>query len=226
MTEDFGHSEIAARFGLKQYPAVFVDDVLVAQPRDFTNFFGDQDGKYLPFDSKPKRQAFKADLKRVIDLVLAGKGDQAHKLGETKMAAIVAQTFPTIALQDLGGQRVKPADLAGKAVVVECWATWCPPCKATLRWLEQVRTKYGDKVAILAVACNSAEPEVRKYVAENGIHNRVIMGSPAIASAFSNFASVPQVYIYDGKGKLKDMILGAPPEGHDRIEAAIKACLG
>lgn len=214
---------MAERFGLKQYPVIFVDDVLVAQPHDLSPGFGETGGKYVPLTSKDKRDAFKADLRKVIDLVLTGKGDEAHRLGETKMDAKIAQTLPALTFTDLSGNDIGPEQLRGKAVLVEFWATWCPPCRATLQWLEKLLAEFGDKIVVLAVAFDSPEADIRKFIAEAGIHSRVVIGTPTIGAAFGNISSLPQVYVYGRQGKLSDMVLGAPPEAHDRIERAIRA---
>ena len=204
---------------------LFVDDVIFAQPNDFFARPGQKPGKYVPFESPDKRGAFKRDLSKVVDLLLAGKENDAKKLGEAQIATVVAQTFPSIALKDIEGKDVTPGDLRGKAVVVETWATWCPPCRATLKWLETVLPKYSGKLVVLAIAVDSPLDQIQSFVKESDIHSRIVNGTPAIESAFSNINSVPQVYLYDGEGKLKNMIIGAPPEAHDEIEAGIKACL-
>ncbi len=76
VSENFGGSKLADRYGVKGYPAVFVDDVLVAVPRDF-GYFGEVEGtgRYAPWRNADNQAKFKADLIRMIDLILAGKKD-------------------------------------------------------------------------------------------------------------------------------------------------------
>ena len=73
MSENFGSSKLADRYGVKGYPAVFVDDVLVAVPRDF-GYFGEVEGtgRYAPWKNADNQAKFKADLTSMIDLILAG----------------------------------------------------------------------------------------------------------------------------------------------------------
>jgi hypothetical protein len=74
--ENYGASKLAERLGVKRYPAVFVDDVLVATPKDF-GFYGPGEGggtgRYAPIRNAASQERFRADLSRALDLILAGK---------------------------------------------------------------------------------------------------------------------------------------------------------
>ena len=81
VVENYGESELAKRFGVTRYPAIFVDDVLVATPKDF-GFYGrgegQEGGRYAPLKSAASHDRFRADLTRMVELVLAGKKDAAR----------------------------------------------------------------------------------------------------------------------------------------------------
>ena len=74
VSENFGASKLAERFGVKGYPAVFVDDVLVASPREF-GYFGEVEGtgRYAPWRNAASQAKFRDDLARMVKLILAGK---------------------------------------------------------------------------------------------------------------------------------------------------------
>src|SRR3954452_6175916 len=76
VSENFGASKLAERFGVKGYPAVFVDGVLVASPREF-GYFGEVEGsgRYAPWRNAASQAKFKDDLSRMIDLILSGRKD-------------------------------------------------------------------------------------------------------------------------------------------------------
>lgn len=127
--ENLGDSELARRFGVARYPAFFVGEVLVATPKDF-GFFGKGEGadvaRYAPFRSAAGHARFRADLRRAIERVLAG--DEATARAEAPAARPAAlAALPDVAFVDLGGKRWTRADLVGRPVLVEFWATWCPP---------------------------------------------------------------------------------------------------
>src|SRR5262249_3599639 len=166
VSENFGASKLADRYGVKGYPAVFVDDVLVAVPRDF-GYFGEKEGtgRYAPWRNADNQAKFKADLIRMIDLILAGRknvvrqehagnGSEAHELS----------SLPKFKLTDLGGHSLTTDQLSKKVVLVEFWATWCAPCRSTLEWLGELQKRYGDNIAIVALAVESPEDKIRSAV--------------------------------------------------------------
>ena len=69
--------------------------------------------------------------------------------------------LPKFTLTDLAGHPLTQEQVQGRVVLVEFWATWCPPCRSTLDWLGSLQKKYGDKVAVLALAVESPEDQVR-----------------------------------------------------------------
>ena len=88
-SENFGESKLAEEYGLKGYPAVFVDGVLVAVPRDFGYFGGDEkSGRYAPWRDARNQEKFEQDMTRMIDLILSGKKEELEKersgLGQEK----------------------------------------------------------------------------------------------------------------------------------------------
>jgi hypothetical protein len=64
--EDFGTSEKARRAGVEEYPAVFVDDELVAGPDDFVDWSGGGPGRYVPWREPERHRRFQADLRRAV----------------------------------------------------------------------------------------------------------------------------------------------------------------
>jgi hypothetical protein len=78
VSENYGDSRLAKRFGVTFYPVIFVDDVLVATPRDFYNMDAKATGRYIPLKSAASHERFRADLSRMIELILAGKKEAAR----------------------------------------------------------------------------------------------------------------------------------------------------
>lgn len=212
---------------MKRYPAIFVNDVLVATPKDFgftAQGEGTEPGRYAPLRTEASHTRFRADLSRVISLLLAGKQTEAKALATSVDSGEVA-TLPALAYTDLNGAPVRAADLQGKVVLIEFWATWCPPCRSTLAWLGELQKKYGDKVVVLALAVESDETDVRRLATELNVPVRWGMRSPDILKAFGDVSAVPTLLVYGTDGRLAGAHYGATPTLHDEAEATITRAL-
>jgi cytochrome c biogenesis protein CcmG/thiol:disulfide interchange protein DsbE len=227
VSENYGDSALAKRFGVKRYPAIFVEDVLVATPNDF-GFYGKGEGKeggrYAPLKSAAAHERFRADLARMLDLVLAGRKNAARReAAPAKDGAAAA--FPDVSLTDLDGRPLARADLAGRVVLVEFWATWCPPCRSTLGWLGDLKKRHGDTLAVLALSVESPEDDVRALVAKLGLPLFWAAGTPERVRAFGDVSAVPTLLLYDRSGAGAGAFYGAPPDQHARVEDAVASIL-
>lgn len=224
VSENFGGSKLADRYGVKGYPAVFVDDVLVAVPRDF-GYFGEVEGtgRYAPWKNAVNQARFKADLTRMIDLILAGNKEVVKREhANTSGAAHEIAALPAFKLTGLDGHPLTTEQLSGRVVLVEFWATWCPPCRSTLQWLGELKKHYGDNLAVLAVAVESPEDQVRSTVNSLSPDLKWAIADAPTAAAFGDITSVPTLFIFDRSGKTAHVFYGAPPDLHERAELTLK----
>ncbi len=227
VSENFGGSKLAERYGVKGYPAVFVDDVLVAVPRDF-GYFGEVEGtgRYAPWKNADNQAKFKADLTRMIDLILAGKKDlvaQEHPATPGNLHEI--SELPKLNLTDLSGHPITAEKLAGRAVLVEFWATWCPPCRSTLQWLGDLKKRHGDKLDVLALAVESPDDQIKSMSGSLSQDLHWAVTDANTARAFGDITSVPTMFLFDKQGKTVRVLYGAPPDLHDQVEQAITKVL-
>lgn len=215
MSENWGESKLAERFGVKRYPVVFVEDVLVAKPDDFGGW-GKPTGKYAPWREASSHEKFKKDLRHVIDLALINRIDLAGKYHSKPSESEIA-SLPAFTLQNINGDSIESASLAGQIVVIEFWATWCVPCRSTLGWLGEVERRYGDKVTVIAMALDSEESEVRKLIESLNMPIHAVMGKEETVSAFGTVTSVPTMFVFDRNGKTASVFYGAPKDLHIRV---------
>ena len=210
--EDFGASALADRFGVDKYPAVFVDDALVARPEDFYAWGGPATGKYVPWSEVENRREFQRDLRRLVELRLAGAEVPAST---TPAGPGRPPLLPELELTDLSGARFPLRGAGDGPVVVEFWATWCPPCISTLGWLKQLGPRGP---AVVAIAVESQRPEVERLVKAHGIPGRVVMATPETLEAFGGLAAIPTLLVADRGGRVVKAFYGAPPDLHAQVE--------
>ena len=227
VSENYGDSALAKRFGVTRYPAIFVDDILVATPNDF-GFYGkgqkEGGGRYAPLKSAQAHERFRGDLEKMIRLVLAGRKEDARAAASPRDSSAVA-AFPAVAIPSLDGGRLDPADLEGRVVLVELWATWCPPCHGTLGWLGDVKRRHGDSIRVVTLAVESKEDDVRRLAQQLQLPLFWGMGTPEIARAFGDVSAVPTLLLFDRAGRAAGAFYGAPPTLHEEAEAAIARLL-
>ena len=114
-------------------------------------------------------------------------------------------------------------ELAGKPLLVEFWATWCPPCRSTLQWLGELKRHYGDNLAVLALAVESPEDQIRSTAKSLSPDLKWAIADAPTAVAFGDITSVPTLLIFDRSGKTAHVFYGAPPDLHEQAEATLGA---
>lgn len=225
MEENFGDSELARRFGVSRYPAIFVDDILVATPNDF-GFYGrdeaDSSGRYAPLQSAESHERLRSDLARMIGLVLEGRSPDARREARPAPDRPV-DLLPAVPITDLNGRTLSPENLRGRVVAVEFWATWCPPCRTTLSWLGAAKQRYGDDLVVLALAVQSDPQKIRTLGNELGFPFHWITCTPELARAFGDVSALPTLRLFDRNGRSAASFFGAPPGRHAEVDAALEA---
>jgi peroxiredoxin len=136
-------------------------------------------------------------------------------------AAIAA---PDFTLKDLAGKDVKLSALKGRVVLIEFWATWCPPCRTSIPALEKVHQAYEAKgLTILAVSMDEGGlDKVRAFCSERNITYTVLRGTDQVSSKYS-VRMIPATYLVDRQGMIQKQYLGEMNE--ERIEKDIQALL-
>ena len=95
-------------------------------------------------------------------------------------------------------------------MLVEFWATWCPPCRSTLEWLSSLKRKYGGHLAILALAVESPDNQVCATAGSLNPDIRWAISDAQTARAFGDVVAVPTMLMFDRSGKTVRVLYGAP----------------
>jgi thiol-disulfide isomerase/thioredoxin len=133
--------------------------------------------------------------------------------------------MPPFLVNDLDGNIVSTAALRGKVVLLNFWATWCPPCREEIPEMIALANRYKDRLQIIGVSMDDAPPEeVRDFAKEIGINYPVVMGSRAISVEYGGVPALPTSFVADPNGRIVEKHVGLyPPEVY---ESEIRALLG
>lgn len=115
--------------------------------------------------------------------------------------------MPEVLLLD--GTRLSAADFAGKPLVIEYWASWCPYCARQNPHLQKLTEAARDKgLRVLTVSIDKDEQAARDYIAKHGYTFGVAMDSEALRAVFGKRRVIPEVFVLDASGKLVEDIPG------------------
>jgi len=135
-------------------------------------------------------------------------------------------TLPAFTLTDLNGKTLSSSSLKGKVVLMNFWATWCPPCRAEIPDLISLQKKYGDKLIVIGISEDEGSVEdVRKFVAAQGMTYPVAMSTPELRKIFRGVVALPTTFVLDPDGKLEQkhvgMLNAADTEAETRVLAGL-----
>ncbi|MFC9598242.1 TlpA disulfide reductase family protein [Peribacillus butanolivorans] len=135
------------------------------------------------------------------------KNAENDSLGGLKIGAAA----PDFSLKTLNGKQVNLSDYKGKKVMLNFWATWCPPCKKEMPDMQKYSQQAGDDVVILAVNIDP-ENDVQAFVEDNGITFTIPLDSQSAKNPVNErykILSIPTTYFIDSKGIIRNKVISA-----------------
>jgi thiol-disulfide isomerase/thioredoxin len=135
----------------------------------------------------------------------ADRGD--HDTDRTgKMTLQFYRNPPAVAdltMTDLDGRSISTASLKGKVVIINFWATWCPPCRAEIPDLIKLQAKYKDQLQIIGVSDDDDPPAVvKKWANEHGMNYPIVMSNDQLRKAFVGVSALPTSFILNRESKM------------------------
>lgn len=133
---------------------------------------------------------------------------------------------PDFELNTLDGKTIKLSDYRGKKVILNFWATWCPPCKAEMPHMQNFYEENKDKgVEILAVNLTNMDKgteEVQKFVSDYGLTFTIPLDEEGVAGTTYQAFTIPTSYILDENGVIIKKIVGPMDENMMRDLTGVK----
>ncbi|MBX6316219.1 MAG: TlpA family protein disulfide reductase, partial [Isosphaeraceae bacterium] len=159
--------------------------------------------------------------RKVCELFLSGDPDPAvkqHFQGRKAQLDLLGEPAPAIAGKDVDGETVRLADWKGKVILVNFWATWCPPCLADIPHLQSLYARYHNKgLEILGVNVDAeregvgdrsqARAKVRRFLIEAGIRwpNLLNGEGPDDFTQTYHVTSIPAAFLIDRQGQIVEI---------------------
>ncbi len=152
--------------------------------------------------------------------------DRNRKHGPLKLVGNVqGAQAPDFTLPTLDGTTVKLSDLRGKAVLLNFWATWCPPCKVEMPWFEDLQKQYGKEgLVVLGVAMDDSDRStIAKFASELGVNYPVLLGTNQVSDDYGDVQYLPTTFYIGRDGAIVDKMTGLLDR--KQIEDAVKKSL-
>ena len=131
----------------------------------------------------------------------------------------VGDNVPEFVVEMFDGQKIDIKDLKGKIVLINFWATWCPPCQEELKRVQKeiVDRFKGKDFVFLAISREETREQVKKFRERNGY--TFPMGLDPERKIYSKFATatIPRNFIIDKKGKIVEIEVGYTKEAFAKI---------
>jgi thiol-disulfide isomerase/thioredoxin len=141
-------------------------------------------------------------------------------------AGEIGSHLPEFSMKDLRGREVSSADLRGKVVLIDFWATWCQPCKKEMPGYQKLLNLYGSRGFTLIgfkfdTMADTENPV--QFAKKIGVHYPLVVASDDLKQKFGGIEGLPTTLLYDRQGILRKKIIGF--EYSDALEEALKPLL-
>lgn len=140
---------------------------------------------------------------------------------------LISKPAPEFSVSRLNGDgQINLADLKGKVIYLDFWATWCPPCRKSFPWMEEMHARYKeDGLAIVAISVDGKQELAEKFVRETRASFITAIDSDKITAKEYKLRAMPSSYLIGRDGKIISTHLGFRTSKTDAMEAEIKTAL-
>jgi len=146
--------------------------------------------------------------KNIFFLLLAATIILTGCPGTVEAAGEKAQDF---SLKDINNRIVRLSDYGNKVIILNFFATWCPPCKSEIPDFVELVKEYGDKgLVIIGVSVDNGDMEtIKNFAAQYNINYPILLDDGLVSNAYGPIQGIPATFIIDKKGRIVQKIVGA-----------------
>ena len=117
---------------------------------------------------------------------------------------------PLFTLETLDGDSISLADLRGQVVLVNFWASWCPPCRVEMPGFERIYREHADEgFVILGIATDvNARSRIRAFLDEHEITYPTLLATPRVIREYGGVNALPESFLLDRDGRIRHHVIG------------------
>ncbi|MCK9209725.1 MAG: TlpA family protein disulfide reductase [Ignavibacteriaceae bacterium] len=120
---------------------------------------------------------------------------------------------PNFSLKSVDGKTVKLSDYKNKVVLIDFWATWCPPCRKGIPDLIELQKEFKKDFVVLGISVDSdTKGDVPSFIKNYGINYPIVYGDESTAKLFGGVSGIPTSFLIDRKGNIVDKHVGLVPK--------------
>ncbi len=116
---------------------------------------------------------------------------------------------PDFELSDLNNQRVRLSALRGKPILLNFWASWCPPCRKEIPELQQFFSSYGDRISVIGINWNDQVETVREFLTRHGVTYINVLDTHGKVFVLYRLTGLPTSFFIDEEGIIRGQWLGS-----------------
>lgn len=138
-----------------------------------------------------------------------GGGPRGSTSGSGPGFIRVGDSAPVFQTVDLAGTTVALQEYRGRVVVVNFWATWCPPCRVEMPELDAYQAEMGDRIAILGINVGEPSDAIVPFVRQHGLRFPILLDERGAIAASYGVTGLPTSLILDRVGGVRERVTGA-----------------
>ena len=134
---------------------------------------------------------------------------------------------PDFSLFTPDGEKVTLSDYSGKIILLDFWATWCPPCIKSIPDLISIQNKYKGDLVVIGISMDHPSlnnDNLLQFIKKHSIDYSVVVGTQKVASDYGDIQAIPTLFIIDREGRIINEHIGLVPIStlEKEITAALK----
>ncbi|MGQ9706436.1 MAG: TlpA disulfide reductase family protein [bacterium] len=133
--------------------------------------------------------------------------------------------MPSFTLTSMDGTTINSDEFKGKVLLIDFWATWCPPCREAIPHLIELKKEFKDTdFDIIGISLDDPKKidKVKDFISQVDINYTICMSSESVESAFGGITAIPTIFLFNKHGNFVKKWVGFEKKVADEISVEVK----